>query len=157
MTPAAASSFARGLRRTGFTTPPARPFSTGSFFLSPSLGKVRLWQGASKKATTSTLPASSFDVPLEPVLRTHQGPAKQEVFSRSTSFEHSVSRASRNPTPLRSTKTKFGAPMMRNRFLHLFRRAFMIGLSNPRFGSRLASLSRLSYIVVAFAVAFIGL
>ena len=33
----------------------------------------------------------------------------------------------------------------------------MIGLSNPRFRSRLASLSRLSYIVVAFAVAFVGL
>ena len=33
----------------------------------------------------------------------------------------------------------------------------MIGLSNPKFRSRLASLSRLSYIVVAFAVAFVGL
>ena len=33
----------------------------------------------------------------------------------------------------------------------------MIGLSNPRFRSRLASLSHLSYIVVAFAVAFVGL
>jgi len=84
-------------------------------------------------------------------------PAKQEVFSRSTSFEHFVSRVPRNPTPPRSTKTKFVAPMMRNRFLHLFRRAFMIGLSNPKFRSRLASLSRLSYIVIAFAVAFVGL
>src|SRR5260370_32145510 len=87
----------------------------------------------------------------------HHGPGKQEEFSRSTSFVHSVSRASRNPTPSRSTKTKFGAPMMRNRFPHLFRRAFMIGLSNPRFRSRLASLSHLSYIVVAFAVAFVVL
>ena len=33
----------------------------------------------------------------------------------------------------------------------------MIGLSNPKFRSRLASLSRLSYIVVAFAAAFVGL
>src|SRR5258705_12992089 len=80
----------------------------------------------------------------------HRVPAKQEAFSRSTSFERSASQASRNPTPPRSTKTKFGAPMMRNRFPHLFRRAFMIGLSNPKFRSRLASLSRLSYIVVAF-------
>ena len=33
----------------------------------------------------------------------------------------------------------------------------MIGLSNPKFRDRLARLSRLSYIVVAFAVAFVGL
>src|SRR5260370_3630355 len=87
----------------------------------------------------------------------HHGPGKQEEFSRSTSFEHLVSRASLGPTPPRSIKTKFGAPMMRNRFPHLFRRAFMIGLSNPKFRSRLATLARLSYIVVAFAVAFVGL
>ena len=33
----------------------------------------------------------------------------------------------------------------------------MIGLSNPKLRNRLARLSRLSYIVVAFAVAFVGL
>jgi hypothetical protein len=33
----------------------------------------------------------------------------------------------------------------------------MIGLSNPKFRDRLARLSRLSYIVVAFAVAFVAL
>jgi conjugative transfer signal peptidase TraF len=33
----------------------------------------------------------------------------------------------------------------------------MIGLSNPKLRNRFASLSRLSYIVVAFAVAFVGL
>ena len=48
--------------------------------------------------------ASSFDVTPEPAQRTHHGPAKQEVFSNSTSFEHFVSRASRSPTPPRSTK-----------------------------------------------------
>src|SRR5258705_13847352 len=87
----------------------------------------------------------------------HRVPAKQEAFSRSTSFERSASQASPNPTPPRSTKTKFGAPMMRNRFPHLFRRAFMIGLSNPKPRNRLASLSRLRYIVLAFAGAFVGL
>src|SRR6185437_348029 len=86
-----------------------------------------------------------------------RGPAKQEAFLRSTSFEHSALQASPNPTPPRSTKTKFGARTMPNRFPHLFRRAFMIGLSNPKFRVRLARLSRLSYIVVAFAVAFVGL
>src|SRR5260370_36563635 len=87
----------------------------------------------------------------------HRGPAKQEAFSRSTSFEHSASQASPNPTPPRTNNTKFGAPMMRNRFPHLFRRASTIGPSNPKLRNRLASLSRLSYIVVAFAVAFVGL
>src|SRR5260370_22932823 len=90
-------------------------------------------------------------------MRMHCGPAKQEAFSRSTSFEHSARQESQNPTPPRSTKMRFGAPMMRNRFPRLFRRAFMIGLSNPKLRNRLASLSRLSYIVVAFAVAFVGL
>ena len=33
----------------------------------------------------------------------------------------------------------------------------MIGLSNPKLRNQFARLSRLSYIVVAFAVAFVGL
>ena len=95
-------------------------------FLGESASVAKSFQ----RATTSTLSANSFDVTPEPALRKHRGPVKQEAFSRSTSFEHSASRAPPDPKPPRSIKTKFGVPTMRSRFPHLFRRASMIGLSN---------------------------